>query len=114
VVTRRVGDLDYMVARSDRGRGTQIYHLNLLKLWNEERPVCLAMSVIEESELGPEAQNAVPFTPVLSEGHLTPGQRTEVAELQQRFADVFSPARPHRTHQTPPETPPGVSVNLFQ
>jgi len=23
--------------------------------------------------------------------HLTPGQRTEAAELQQRFADVFSP-----------------------
>jgi len=31
-----------------------------------------------------------PFTPVHSEGHVTLGQRTKVAELQQRFADVFS------------------------
>jgi len=84
-----VGDVDYEVPSSD-GWGPQIYHLNLLKLWNEERPVHLVTSVIDEGELGPEAQKAVPFTPVHSDSHLTPGQRTKVAELQQCFADVFS------------------------
>ena len=32
VVTRRVGDVDYEVVRSDRGDRTQIYHINLLKV----------------------------------------------------------------------------------
>ena len=31
VVTRRVGDVDYEVARSDRGENKQVYHINLLK-----------------------------------------------------------------------------------
>jgi len=60
VVTRRVGDVDCEVERSNG----EIYHLNLLKLWNEERPVRLATSVIEEGELGPEVQKAPPFTSV--------------------------------------------------
>jgi len=34
VVTRRVGDVDYEVVRSDRGGATQIYHLNLLKAFD--------------------------------------------------------------------------------
>ena len=111
VVTRRVGDVDYEVARSDRGGSGQIYHLNLLKLWNEERPVRLATTVIEEGELGPEAKKAAPFTPVQLESHLTLRQRTEVAELQQRFTDVFSPL-PGRTNliEHRIETPHGVSV----
>jgi len=40
----------------------KIYHLNLLKLWNEQRLVELATSVIEEGELGLEAQKVGPFT----------------------------------------------------
>jgi len=73
VLTRRVGDVDYEVAHSDGwGQGgAQIYHLNLLKLWNKEFPVHLATSVIEEGELGPEAQNAAAFMPFHSESHLT-------------------------------------------
>ena len=35
VVTRRVGDVDYEVERSDRGGSTQTYHVNLLKAWRE-------------------------------------------------------------------------------
>ena len=44
VVTRRVGDVDYEVVRSDRGGAKQIYHLNLLKIWREAEPVSQEMS----------------------------------------------------------------------
>jgi len=51
-----------------------------------------------------------PSTPVHSESHLTPGQRTEVAKLQQHFPDVFSPLPGRTTLKHCIETPPGVSV----
>ena len=54
VVTRRVGDVDYEVVRSDRGGATQIYHLSLLKDWREAEPVSLVTMVTERHELGPE------------------------------------------------------------
>ena len=67
-------------------------------------------SVNGEGELGPDAQKAAPFTLVHSESHL----RTEVAELQPGFTDVFSPL-PGRTtlieHRI--ETPHGVSVRSW-
>ena len=44
-------DVDKEVARNDR-RGAHIYYLNLLKMWNEVRPVSLVTSVIQEGELG--------------------------------------------------------------
>jgi len=44
---RRVGDVDYEVVHSDRGRATQIYHLNLLKAWREEESVPLVSSISE-------------------------------------------------------------------
>ncbi|KAL3057975.1 hypothetical protein OYC64_010198 [Pagothenia borchgrevinki] len=53
-VTRRVGDVDYEVVRSDRGAATQIYHLNRLKAWREMASTSLATTVIESDELGPE------------------------------------------------------------
>ncbi len=55
VVTRRVGELDYEVKRTDRGDACQIYHLNLLKRWNEGTSVGLAAVVSNEDDLGPEA-----------------------------------------------------------
>ncbi len=55
VVTRRVGELDYEVKRTDRGDACQIYHLNLLKRWKEEASVGLAAVVSNEDDLGPEA-----------------------------------------------------------
>ncbi len=55
LVTRRVGDLDYEVKRMDRGDSCQIYHLNLLKRWNEVTSVELAAAVSAEEDLGPEA-----------------------------------------------------------
>lgn len=42
VVTRQVGDLYHEARRTDRGDLRQIYHLNLLKRWNEVTWVELA------------------------------------------------------------------------
>uniref|UniRef100_A0A3P8NS09 Piwi domain-containing protein n=1 Tax=Astatotilapia calliptera TaxID=8154 RepID=A0A3P8NS09_ASTCA len=89
VVTRRVGDVDYEVARSDRGGATQIYHLNLLKLWREVETASLVSLVKERDELGPEVPNSIIPTSLPCDDHLTQAQRADVVALQQRFADEF-------------------------
>ncbi len=97
VVTRRVGELDYEVRRTDRGDACQIYHLNLLKRWNERTSVGLAAVVSNEDDLGPEAAlKNHPFALVSGGDHLSPRQLTDLAQLQADFADVFSPL-PGRT-----------------
>ncbi len=97
VVTRRVGELDYEVKRTDRGDSCQIYHLNLLKRWNEGTSVGLAAVVSNEDDLGPEAAlKNHPFALVSGGDHLSPRQLTDLARLQADFADVFSPL-PGRT-----------------
>ncbi len=108
-VTRQVGDLNYEVVRTDRSGARQIYHLNLLKKWNEVEPVLLATVVGSEEDLGPEASPKVPSP--RGGDHLSPSQLTDVARLQREFADVFSP-RPGRTNliQHHIETEPGVVV----
>lgn len=113
VVTRRVGDVDYEVVRSDRGGATQIYHLNLLKAWREAESVSLVSSVSEREELGPEVPKSTNPASLLCEDRLSGTQKTDIARLQKQFADVFS-LLPGRTnlieHQI--ETPPGVTVRL--
>ncbi len=97
VVTRRVGELDYEVKRTDRGDSCQIYHLNLLKRWNEGTSVGLAAVVSNEDDLRPEAAlKNHPFALVSGGDHLSPRQLTDLARLQADFADVFSPL-PGRT-----------------
>ncbi len=111
-VTRQVGGLNYEVVRTDRSGARQIYHLNLLKKWNEVEPVMLATVVSNEEDLGPEASLKVPSLTLAPGGdHLSPSQLTDVARLQREFADVFSP-RPGRTNliQHHIETEPGVVV----
>ncbi len=91
MVTRRVGDLDYEVKRTDRG-DSHMYHLNLLKRWQEETLVELAVVVLAEEDLGPEAAvKANPLALVPGGDHLSPLQLTDLAKLQANFADVFSP-----------------------
>ena len=65
----------------------------------------------ERDELGPEVTHSTNQSAPLSNGHLSPSQKTDLAELQKRFADVFSPL-PRRMslihHHI--ETTPNVSV----
>ena len=74
-------------------------------------PVSLVTVDQERDELGPEVTRANNQLAPLSDGHLSPSQKSDLAELQKRFADVFSPL-PGRTslihHHV--ETTPGVSV----
>ncbi len=91
------GELDYEVKRTDRGDACQIYHLNLLKRWNEGTLVGLAAVVLNEDDLGPEAAlKHNPLALVSGGDHLSPRQLTDLAQLQADFADVFSPL-PGRT-----------------
>ncbi len=97
VVTRRVGELDYEVKRTDRGDACQIYHLNLLKRWNEGASVGLAAVVSNEDDLGPEAAlQHNPLALVSGGDHLSPQQLTDLAQVQADFSDVFLPL-PSRT-----------------
>uniref|UniRef100_A0AAQ4PUN6 ribonuclease H n=1 Tax=Gasterosteus aculeatus aculeatus TaxID=481459 RepID=A0AAQ4PUN6_GASAC len=111
VVTRRVGDVDYEVVRSDRGGATQIYHLNLLKAWRETESVSLVSAVAESEELGPEVPKSTDPTRLPSDARLSAAQQADIARLQDQFNDVFS-SRPGRTdlivHHI--ETSPGVTV----
>ena len=111
LVTRRVGEVDYEVQCTDREGAKQIHHLNLLKAWKEVVAVSLVKVDQERDELGPEVTRANNQSAPLSDGHLSPSQKTDLAELQKRFADVFSPV-PGCTslihHHV--ETTPGVSV----
>uniref|UniRef100_A0A8C1RIN6 Gypsy retrotransposon integrase-like protein 1 n=1 Tax=Cyprinus carpio TaxID=7962 RepID=A0A8C1RIN6_CYPCA len=111
-VTRRIGDLNYEVVRTDIGDPRQIYHLNLLKKWSAEGSVLLATAVSEEEDLGPEAiikEKSLALAP--GGDHLSPSQLTDIGRLQVEFADVFSPL-PGRTDliQHHIETEPGVVV----
>ncbi len=111
-VTRRIGDLNYEVIRTDRNGARQIYHLNLLKKWTEVEPVMLATTVSREDDLGPEVNTKTHSLPLAPGGdHLSPSQLTDVARLQAEFADVFS-SLPGRTNliQHHIETEPGVIV----
>ena len=72
VVTRRKGNVDYEVVRSDGGVATQIYHLNLLKAWREAEPVSLVTTVTERNELWSEVPKFANSTSRLCGAHLTP------------------------------------------
>ncbi len=109
-VTRRVGDLNYEVVRTDRSGACQIYHLNLLKKWSEVEPVMLATAVSGVDDLGPEVITKIQSLTLAPGGdHLSPSQLTDVARLQKEFADVFSPLRTNLI-QHHIETEPGVVV----
>ena len=96
MVTRRVGEVDYEVQCIDREGAKQMYHLNLLKAWKEVVVVSLVIVDQERDELGPEVTCSNNQSAPLSDGHLSPSQKTDLGELQKRFADVFSPL-PGRT-----------------
>ncbi len=105
VVTRRVGELDYEVKRTDRGDARQIYHLNLLKRWNEGTSVGLAAVVSNEEDLGPEAtQSARPGL----RGRLPLAAATHrLGPVASSFCGcVFTPARSHEPRTAPHRNAP--------
>ncbi len=101
VVTRRVGELDYEVKRTDRGDACQIYHLNL-KRWNEGTSVGLAAVVSNEDDLGPEAAlKNHPFALVSGGDHLCRGS-SPTGPVASRFCGcVFTPARSYGPSTAP-------------
>ncbi len=105
-VTRRVGDLNYEVVRTDRSGAHQIYHLNLLKKWNEVEPVMLATVVGSEEDLGPEVNTKIPSLTLAPGGdHLSPSQLTDV------FTDVELRVQKLSLPQSPAPTAPAPNFN---
>ncbi len=91
-VTRRMGDLNYEVIRTDRSGARQIYHLNLLKKWNEVESGMLATAMSGEENLGPEVNHKVKSLALALGGDpLSPSQINDVAKVQAEFADMISP-----------------------
>lgn len=71
----------------------------------------LVTVIKDRDELGPEVPKSANPTSPFCDSHLIPSQHTDLADLQQRFANVFSPL-PGRTNliQHHIETQPGVTV----
>ena len=67
------------------------------KAWKEVVAVSLVSVDQEKDELGLEVPKLSNLISPLSNSHLSPSQRTDLAYLQKRFADVFSPL-PGHTH----------------
>ena len=108
VVTRRVGEVDYEVQRTDREGAKQIYHLNLLKVWKEVVAVSLVTVDQERDELGiggnPFKQSVgTPFRwPPLTEPKIRPRR------VAKAFCGcVLSPTRSHVPHTPPCRNNPG-------
>ncbi len=103
MVTRRVGELDYEVKRTDRGDACQIYHLNLLKRWNEGTSVGLAAVVSNEDDLGPEAAlKNHPFALVSGGGSPLAAAAHRPGPVASRFCGcVFTPAQSYGPSTAP-------------
>ena len=80
-----------LVARSDRGENKQVYHINLVKRWNDVVPVAFASTLLEREELGPEVPGPGPIPPVGRGENLSGSQARDVAGLQPRFVTSFRP-----------------------
>ena len=86
MVTRRVEDLDYEVARLDRGENKQIYHINLLTRWNNAVPVAFVTTLPEREELGPEVPTPGPLQDLsVSQGYYR--------QFVLHFSDLASPLK---------------------
>ena len=93
-----MGDVDYELARSDRGGTTQIYHLNLLKAWREAEPVSLVTAIAERDELGPEVPKSANPASLLCGNQLSLSQRADIhsntwAEHVRQVAEVLESLR---------------------
>ncbi|KAJ8395432.1 hypothetical protein AAFF_G00031660 [Aldrovandia affinis] len=114
-VTRRVGDVDYEVIRSDRGGVRQTYHHNMVKLWTVGDPVSFAVLEIVQDELGPEAPNDITSLAVPDDSHLRPGATGSggTVELGPEAPNgITSLTVPDDSHLMPGATGSGGTVEL--
>ncbi len=108
VVTRRVGELDYEVKRTDRGDACQIYHLNLLKRWNEGTSVGLATVVSKRggsrTRGGTQTQSA--RSGLRGRSPLTAATHRLGPVASSFCGCVFTPARSHEPRTAPHRNAP--------
>ncbi len=106
-VIRGIGNVNYEIRQPNRRNKTEIYHINLLKPWNEREALFIAGDSLEE-DFGPTV-NPLATTNILMGEQLLPDQKRELFQLVERFGDVFSDL-PGRTNVISHAiiTPPGV------
>ena len=88
-VVEKVGAVNYKVRQPGRRKGTQLYHVNILKKWYSAEDVPLPALM---TNLSPQTLPPVPFGE-----DLAPAQVQDVKELLGRNRDRFSEL-PGRTH----------------
>ena len=104
-VVDRVGEVNYRVRQPGRRKPTQLYHVNLLKLWRT------STSPPTQTPLVPAARCEIPEVPVGDD--LSPAQKQDLDEVVIQHQDVFSEI-PGRTtaSQHDIKTTPGVTVRV--
>ncbi|KYO27749.1 hypothetical protein Y1Q_0005298 [Alligator mississippiensis] len=109
-VVRQVGPLDYEVYQADKQKKKQVYHINLLKKWEDRECMYLA-SWPDELELGPSLTGESRPGDVELASQLSEDQRGQAAKLIREFEDVFreTPGEARGVvHQI--KTPPGQVI----
>ncbi|MGH0165619.1 UNVERIFIED_CONTAM: hypothetical protein FKN15_049248 [Acipenser sinensis] len=108
-VMRAIGNVNYEIRQPDRRNKTEIYHINLLKPYNEREALFIANDSIEE-DFGPSVSTPATVNIPMGE-QLLPDQKCELRGLVKQFGDVFSDL-PGRTNMIEHAiiTPAGVRV----
>ncbi|MGH0172760.1 UNVERIFIED_CONTAM: hypothetical protein FKN15_063695 [Acipenser sinensis] len=106
---RAIGNVNYEIRQPDRRNKTEIYHINLLKPYNEREALFIANDSIEE-DFGPSVSTPATVNIPMGE-QLLPDQKCELRGLVKQFGDVFSDL-PGRTNMIEHAiiTPAGVRV----
>ncbi|CAM5073410.1 unnamed protein product [Eretmochelys imbricata] len=104
-VVEPMGEVTYKVQQPGHWKQEQIYHINLLKPWHQ-REVCV---VAQETPI----QRNNMHEQIRISTDLTPNQKKEVTEMNNRYQDVFS-TKPGRTTEAYHHifTDPGAMVTL--
>ncbi|KYO27770.1 hypothetical protein Y1Q_0005315 [Alligator mississippiensis] len=87
-VIRQVGPLDYEVYQADKQKQQQVYHVNLLKKWEDQECMYLA-SPPDELELGPSLTEERGPGNVELALRFSEDQRGQAAKRIGEFGDVF-------------------------
>ena len=91
-VLRRIGKVDYLVATPERRKRETIFHINMLRKWNEPASVGYLVTDVTDGEDELEMlmwDGGEEGEPQIG-GQLTGGQRKELANLLRQYEDVLT------------------------
>ncbi|XP_019404246.1 PREDICTED: uncharacterized protein LOC109319189 isoform X2 [Crocodylus porosus] len=110
-IIRQVGPVDYEVYQTDKQKKKQAYHVNMLKKWEDQECLYLALHP-KELELGPSLTDGTESGDIDLALWLSEEQRRQAAKLVRDYGDVFqeTPGEARGVvHQI--KTPPGQVIH---